>query len=172
MPVPTPQPCVSQLFELGNFFRKPSPQEDERIGGVANIGVHYEKLINIVQENSEDYMLSSTINSNLISSPCKFSYIQRSLASIHNAKSHVYSNTFFGLKKFYGDEFDFKSPLRPNYRRKIRFGLKSTVDFIIQLHLHNLMDLLTKPDPTVQRFTTRLDYAENTRFPDDSFLGY
>ena len=61
--------------------------------------------------------------------------------------------------------------MHPNDRRKIRFGLKSIVDFIIQLNLHNLIDLLTKPDPTVQRFTTRLDYAENTHFADDSFFG-
>ena len=64
-----------------------------------------------------------------------------------------------------------KSPLHPNDRRKIRFGLKSMFDFIIQLDLHNLMDLLKKPDPTVQSFTTRLDYAENTHFPNDSFFG-
>ena len=41
MPIPTPQHCVSQLFEeLGHFIRKLSPQEDERVGVVANKGVH------------------------------------------------------------------------------------------------------------------------------------
>ena len=116
-------------------------------------------------------MLSSPVNRSIFSATCKFSYIQRSLASIYNAKPHVYSNTFFGLKKFYGDEFDFKSSLHPNDRRKIRFGLKSNVDFIIQLDFHILMDLLTKPDQTIQRFTTWLDFPENTHFPDDSHFG-
>ena len=158
MPVQTPQPCVSQLFEeLGIFFRKPSPQEDERVGGVANKGVHNEKLITyIAQGNSDDYMLSSPINRSLFSAPCKFSY-SKSIGPIPNAKSLVYSNTFVGLKKFCGDEFDFKTPLHPNERRKIRFGLKSFVDLIIQLDLHNIMDLTTKRDPTVQRYnSTRL----------------
>ena len=97
MPVPTPQPGVSQLFEdLANFTRKPSPQENERVRGVTNKGVYDNQLQkNIAQGNSDAHVLSSPINRSLFSAPRKFSHIHRSLASIHNAKSHVYSFTFF-----------------------------------------------------------------------------
>ena len=173
MPVPTPRPNVSQLFEeLGNCIRK--PQKNEGVHSGTNKGTFNEEVLsNINRENHVNYSFSSPIKRSLFSDPSKFSHIQRSLSSLHLAKSHVYSNNFFGQKRFFGEEFDFsKAPLHPRDRRKVRFGLKSIVDFIVQLDLHNLKELLTEPEVRVEQFTDRLTFGENTQFSDDSFFGF
>ena len=79
--------------------------------------------------------------------------IQRSLSSINTAKSFAYSSNFFGLKKFYGEEFNFKTaPLHPPDRRKIRFGLKSIVDFVIQVDIQNLKTHLSSSNSSIKDF--------------------
>ena len=174
MQYPTPQPGVSQMFEeLGNFIRKPPSQNDYEVGASTNQGAGEVELETKINSSSSDrYAIGSPIKRTLFSAPSKFSYIQLSLASIHTAKSHIYSNNFFGQKKFYRDEFDFaKTPLHPTDRRKIRFGLKGIVDFIIQLDLHNLRELLLENDKKVEKFTTRASFCQNTFFADDSFFG-
>ena len=134
LPCPTPLPGFSQMFDdLGQFVR--SQQTQESPGNNRGSGANYDTFHNqnIVANNEAELPIQRT----LFPPPSKFSHILRSLVSIHNAKSFVYSSNFFGLKKYYTEEFDFsKSPLHPRERRKIRFGLKSIVDFIIQLDLH------------------------------------
>ena len=67
---------------------------------------------------------------------------------------------FSGKKNFYAEEFDFKKdPIHPEDRRKIRFGLKSAVDFITQLDVENLRSCLYEPDSGVAEFR---EFRENT----------
>ena len=104
--------------------------------------------------------------------PSNYSRIQRNLSSIFKAKSHIYGSTFFGEKKFYAEEFDFtKEPLHPNKRRQLRFGLKSLVDFIIQLDIENLKICLRKPCVSVKDFSENHKMVQDDRFPPDSFFG-
>ena len=129
-------------------------------------------LSNINQGNHVNYSFSSPIKRSLFSDPGKFSHIQRSLSSLHLAKSHVYSNNFFGQKRFFGEEFDFsKTPLHPRDRRKVRFGLKSIVDFIIQLDVENLKTCLKENDSSVADFEDCRGKSIGSRFSPDSFLG-
>ena len=174
LPFPTPQPAVSQMFEdLGQFVRKSSMRDVSKGNGGTGESQYIKNLhTNFKEERVDGYEHELPMSRSLFSSPSKFSNIQRSLSSIHNAKSFVYSANFFGTKKFYSDEFDFKkTPLHPSDRRKIRFGLKSLVDFVIQLDLYNLKELLLESDERVEKFTTRLVNEQNTRFSDDSFFG-
>ena len=151
---PTPLPGLSQMFDdFGQFVRSPPTEEspgDNRGNGDNNVTFH-KNMQNIIANNEAEPPIQRT----LFSPPSKFSHILRSLVSIHNAKSFVYSSNFFGLVKYYTEEFDFnKSPLHPRERRKIRFGLKSIVDFIIQLDLHQLRSSLLESDTAVEKFTT------------------
>ena len=108
----------------------------------------------------------------LFPSPGIFSHIQRSSISLHTAKGHIYGSTFFGKKAYYGDEFDFKKqPLHPHDRRKIRFGLKGLVDFIIQLDLENLKACLYEDDANVKNFTQNLSVQQDSEIPPNSCMG-
>ena len=112
------------------------------------------------------------MNRTLFPASKKFPQIHRSLSSIHNAKSFVYSSNFFGLKKFYNDEFDFsKAPLHPDERRKIRFGLKSIVDFVIQLDLQHLKSHLFEPHIDSEQFQTKMSTRFEKQYPENSFFG-
>ena len=140
LPFPTPQPAVSQMFEdFGQFVRKSSIRHVSKGNGGTGESPNIKNLhTNFKEERVDGYEHELPMSRSLFSSPSKFTNIQRSLYS----KSFVYSANFFGTKKFYSDEFDFKkTPLHPSDRRKIRFGLKSLVDFVIQLDLYNLKEL-------------------------------
>ena len=92
--------------------------------------------------------------------------------ALHRAKSYVYGSTFFGEKKFYADEFDFtKEPLHPHKRRQLRFGLKSLVDFVIQLDIENLKICLQKSCSAIRDFSENVKIRPDSRFPPHSFLG-
>ena len=104
--------------------------------------------------------------------PQKYFAVQRSLNSILSAKSHVYTSTFFGKNNFYAEEFDFKKdPIHPLDRRKIRFGLKSIVDFIIQLDVENLKTCLKENDSSIEDYEDCRGKSIGSRFSPDSFLG-
>ena len=62
------------------------------------------------------------------------------LASIHAARSHKYGHVQFGPKKWYKEATNVSKKLsRQEDRRKFRQGLKSNIDFLNQLNLHDLM---------------------------------
>ena len=71
-------------------------------------------------------------------------YIQKSLSSLNSAKTLQYGFKFFGMQKWYSDDFNVSQKMRINDdRRKYRFGLKSNVNFLIQLDIENLIYCLT-----------------------------
>ena len=141
MPFPTPHPAASPLFAgLSDLIKKPA----SRVGRDGPMGFGSGQCDGSATQNIN---LSNNLNQNfsipmarsLFSPTSNFSKIQRSLPSLYTAKSHVYGSTFFGKKACYSCDFDFKKqPIHPHDRRKIRFGLKGLVDFIIQLDLENL----------------------------------
>ena len=88
--------------------------------------------------------------------------LRKSLTSVNTARAYLYGTRAFGLKSWYKESFDVFKGLRTNEeRRKFRFGLKSNVDFLIQLDVQNLKTCLqdTKFDPEsilTQQNTRRL----------------
>ena len=158
--VPTPQPKESSLIdELGQLLRKKSTNRNT-VGsndqGSGKLNVDEYNFLSL--QPKLKFQFDSHLERSLFTSPNSASHIRRSLSSINSAKSFVYGSTFFGDKKFYADEFDFKSgPLHPSDRRKIRFGLKSIADFVTQLDLHHLKSSFVESDPTVEKFSEHLD---------------
>ena len=112
-------------------MRQPPANENSRNRSRSNAGHSPSNRSNIVNENVV-FGVNPPVTRRLFSGSKDFSYIFRSLQSVQNAKSCIYSTSFFGEKKFYADDFDFsKAPLHPENRRKIRFGLKSILDFVV-----------------------------------------
>ena len=75
--------------------------------------------VNIKRDRNKDYAVELPIKRSLFPPPNNFSHILRSLVSIHNAKSYVYSSNFFGLKKYYSEEFNFgNAPYTPERGEK------------------------------------------------------
>ena len=69
--------------------------------------------------------------------------LRKSLASLNTARAYLYGSRAFGLKSWYKESFDVFRGLRSNAeRRKFRFGLKSNIDFLIQLDVQNLKTCL------------------------------
>ena len=69
--------------------------------------------------------------------------LRKSLTSLNTAWAYLYGTLAFGLKNWYKESFDVFKGLRTNAeRRKFRFGLKSNVDFLIQLDVQNLKTCL------------------------------
>ena len=102
----------------------------------------------------------------MISKLTKYPPLRRSLASINTARSYKYGPRAFGKNTWYSENFDVVKGLRSNTeRRKFRFGLKSNVDFLIELDLANLKNCLldkSLPQPT--------NYAATSSLSDGSFL--
>ena len=77
----------------------------------------------------------------------RFSHVRRSLASVNAARSFQYGAKFFRNTKWYTDELKVVEKMDSNEdRRKFRFGLKSVVDFLIQIAFETLLECLTKTD--------------------------
>ena len=77
---------------------------------------------------------------------------RKSLTAINKARAFKYGSRAFGLKKWYKETFDTVEGLRTNdERRKFRFGLKSNIDFLIQLDILNLKTCLQDTSFTPQR---------------------
>ena len=69
----------------------------------------------------------------------KFPHFRKSLPSINSAHAFKYGSRSYGKKRWYTETFDVVTGLKSNAdRRKFRFGLKSNVDFLIQLDLESL----------------------------------
>ena len=65
--------------------------------------------------------------------------LRQSLPSINSARAYKYGSRAFGQKSWYSESFDIAKGLKTNAdRRKFRFGLKSNVDFLIQLDIESL----------------------------------
>ena len=66
-------------------------------------------------------------------------HLRKSLSAVNRARAFKYGSRAFGHKKWYKENFDTREGLRTNEdRRKFRFGLKSNIDFLIQLDVLNL----------------------------------
>ena len=102
-----------------------------------------------------------------------FPHLRRSLPSLNSARSHLYSSSFFGDTKWYSEGFDFGAKaLTTTERRKFRFGMKSNVDFLVQLDMQNLKRMLVENDAKIEKFTERLStVSQLPRFSDSSLLG-
>ena len=153
------------MFEdIDNVVREPQFQQHGAARGGKCTGRQHQNLDSTGFEAQNLSKIGSIpIAKSLFSSHKKFAHIQRSIQSIHSAKSVIYGSTFFGARKFYNDEFDFKKePLHPHDRRKIRFGLKSVVDFIAQLDLQNLRAYLTESEGSGERLAQRSNVSQNS----------
>ena len=95
-------------------------------------------------------------------------HLRKSLSTVNKARAFKYGSRAFGHKKWYKEDFNIKEGLRSNKdRRKFRFGLKSNVDFLIQLDILNLKAKLLENsfNPQVHNRTPPLSLS------DGSFLG-
>ena len=84
---------------------------------------------------------------------------------MNKARSFKYGSRAFGHKKWYKENFNIKEGLRSNEdRRKFRFGLKSNVDFLIQLDLMNLKAKLleTSFNPQIPGRTPPLSLSDGS----------
>ena len=171
-PVSSAPSSLSSLFEDLSEVIRVSPLEHSKVcSKPAEAGVATENVYgNFNQPANTSFRMDIPAAKSLFSSPKKFSHIQRSVHSLHSAKSVIYGSTFFGPRKFYGEEFDFsKEPIHPTDRRRIRFGLRSVVDFVIQLDLQNLNVCMSEPDMIGETFLDRGQSSLNPRFAADSF---
>ena len=97
----------------------------------------------------------------------KSPHLRKSLAAINNARAFKYGTRAFGNKKWYKENFDTTEGLKTNEdRRKFRFGLKTNIDFLIQLDLLNLRTQLRKTSFNPQGPTQTLPQS----LSDGSFL--
>ena len=70
--------------------------------------------------------------------------LRQSLNSVNSARAYKYGSRAFGQKSWYTENFDIATGLKSNAdRRKFRFGLKSNVDFLIQLDIEGLKQCLS-----------------------------
>ena len=156
MQLPTPHTSTSPLFAgLKDLVQERIAESKCNQNPTGPATGRQSRFSNISPDEPRDFIQNSNIPiaQRLFQSPKSFSRVRRSLSSVLSAKSFVYGTTFFGPKNYYSDEFDFtKEPLHPAHRRKIRFGLKSIVDFITQLDVENLKSYLNEPDAAVEKF--------------------
>ena len=84
-----------------------------------------------------------TRNRKLFEKDNRVGHIRKSLSYLNSAKSLQYVSKFFGMRKWYTDDFNISQKMQTNVdRRKFRFGLKSN-DFLIQWDIENLIFYLT-----------------------------
>ena len=172
MPVPTPKPSASSIFAGLRELVHPSAADRPNDGPSGPRSGQFNMASSLQFNTSKEFYPGTPMAYNLFSSPKTFSKIKRSLSSVFAAKSHLYSSTFFGSKVFYNDEFDFKKePIHPGSRRQIRFGLKSVVDFVIQMDIENLKTVLHQDDPNVKNFFEHPIQTQDPRFSPDSLFG-
>ena len=83
----------------------------------------------------------------------KYPHLRKSLNSLNIARAYKDGVKSFGKMSWYTENFRIGRGLKSNVeRRKFRFGLKSNVDFLLQLDLANLKTCL-------------LDKTQDTHFP-------
>lgn len=83
----------------------------------------------------------------------KYPHLRKSLNSLNIARAYKYGAKSFGKMSWYTENFHIGRGLKSNVeRRKFRFGLKSNIDFLLQLDLANLKTCL-------------LDKSQDNHFP-------
>ena len=151
---PTPMPGTeSWIDELRMLTKRSYDHRGDRGEGNASWNLEKSPLFNCNVRLKEDFEVKSTaiddcfpptINRKLFEKNDRFGHINKSLSSLNSAKSLQYGSKFFGLQKWYTDDFNVSQKMQTNVdRRKFRFGLKSNVDFLIQLDIENLIFHLT-----------------------------
>lgn len=97
----------------------------------------------------------------------EYPILRKSLQSINTARAYKYGSKSFGERGWYTENFDVVKNLHSNMdRRKFRFGLKSNIDFLIQLDLENLKSCLI--DKSLDQNFHHVDQAAS--LSDGSFL--
>ena len=136
-PWPTPRPQSSDwMSELGEALR---PHPDSGIGSeeLRTLGNNFSNFSdnNNVLSNPPGAEICRILYSKLQ----KFPHLRRALSSVNAARAFKYGSRSFGQKRWYTEDFDISRGLKTNKnRRQFRFGLKSNVEFLIQLDLENL----------------------------------
>ena len=172
--VPSPKPGDSALFsDLKELIQRTTSKPAHASASSPRSGqfdMGRSQIFDISKDLEQNYDIP--LARDLFSAPKTFSRVKRSLRSVLAAKSFVYGSSFFGEKKIYSDEFDFsREPLHPKKRRQIRFGLKSLVDFIIQMDVENLKTCLHQKDLNVENFVLHEKGSLDPRFKEDSLFG-
>ena len=76
----------------------------------------------------------------------KYPHLRQALSSVNAARAFKYGSRAYGQKKWYTEDFNIIRGLRTTKsRRQFRFGLKSNVEFLIQLDLENLRSCILNP---------------------------
>ena len=76
----------------------------------------------------------------------KYPHLRQALSSVNAARAFKYGSRAYGQKKWYTEDFNISRGLKSNKsRRQFRFGLKSNVEFLIQLDLENLRSCILDP---------------------------
>ena len=132
------------MNELAVAMRSPEPkggESDNVLRSTFEIGTHSPDAIHAqfqkitIPEEERERILFLNLKKNP-----KF---RQSLPSLNTARAFKYGSRSFGKKSWYKENFDINARLRNNNdRRKFRFGLKSNVDFLIQLDMESLKSCL------------------------------
>lgn len=99
--------------------------------------------------SNDDTVKNSKRSKELISDEAVFKKLKNNtaartnLSSIHAARTHKYGHVQFGPKSWYKESANISEKLTvQGDRKKFRWGLKSNVDFLNQLNMHDLMKYL------------------------------
>ena len=140
-PWPTPRPQSSDwMSELGEALR---PHPDSGIGSeeLRTLGNNFSSFSdnNNVLSNPPGAEICRILYSKLQ----KFPHLRQALSSVNAARAFKYGSRSFGQKRWYTEDFNICKGLKTNdSRRQFRFGLKSNIEFLIQLDLENLRSCL------------------------------
>ena len=142
------------LTPLGSEFPIPSPVEGSwtkrlrtlvQNAGVDSGSVQHDESED-ENQSSEDKSNESVSKKELISNEALFKKLKSSisarssLSAIHAARAYKYGHVQFGPKTWYKDSENISEKLTSQEdRKKFRQGLKSDVDFLNQLNLHDLV---------------------------------
>ena len=121
-------------------------------------GIESEKLLSIRHNlipSFSDNDLNRTLTSShqdaeigrvLYSKLKKYPHLRQALSSVNAARAFKYGSRAYGHKRWYTEDFNISRGLRTTKsRRQFRFGLKSNVEFLIQLDLENLRSCILDP---------------------------
>ena len=126
-------------------------QLDEALRPHSDSGIGSEEIITLGSNYanfSEKNSLPTTppeaeISRILYSKLQKFPHLRQALSSVNAARAFKYGSRSFGQKRWYTEDFDISRGLKNNKNlRQFRFGLKSNVEFLVQLDLENLRSCL------------------------------
>ena len=124
---------------------------------------------NISNRNLASSQQEAEIGRVLYSKLQKYPHLRRALSSINAARAFKYGSRAYGQKKWYTEEFNISRGLKTTKnRRQFRFGLKSNVEFLIQLDLENLRSCILNPsfDPNQNTPSSSLPLLSDGSFMD------